>query len=78
MTTLQRPGPSAPADGPRGVDLLSRPALNMGTAFADDERSWLGLHGLARQRAVAPNFVWPPDIAERVVTALAHLTGTQA
>jgi malate dehydrogenase (oxaloacetate-decarboxylating) len=46
MTTLQRPGPSAPADGPRGVDLLDLPALNKGTAFTDDERSRLGLHGL--------------------------------
>jgi malate dehydrogenase (oxaloacetate-decarboxylating) len=46
MTTLQRPGPSAPADGPHGVDLLNRPALNKGTAFTEDERSRLGLHGL--------------------------------
>src|SRR6516165_7269262 len=46
MATLQRPGPSAPAGGPRGIDLLSRPALNKGTAFTEDERSRLGLHGL--------------------------------
>ena len=46
MTTLQRSGPSAPADGPRGVDLLNHPALNKGTAFTEDERSRLGLHGL--------------------------------
>ena len=46
MTTLQRPGPSTPADGPRGVDLLNRPVLNKGTAFTEDERSRLGLHGL--------------------------------
>jgi malate dehydrogenase (oxaloacetate-decarboxylating) len=46
MTTLQRPGPSTPADGPRGFDLLNRPALNKGTAFTDGERSRLGLHGL--------------------------------
>ncbi len=46
MTTLQRPGPSAPADGPRGVDLLNHPALNKGTAFTEGERSRLGLHGL--------------------------------
>lgn len=36
---------------------------------------WLGLHGLAHQRAVAPAFPWPPDIAERIIAALAHLTG---
>src|SRR5271157_5324574 len=46
MTTLQRPGPSAPADDPRGVDLLNHPALNKGTAFTEGERSRLGLHGL--------------------------------
>ena len=51
MTTLQRPGPSAPADGPRGVDLLNHPALNKGTAaFTEDERSELGLHGLLPPR----------------------------
>ncbi|MEU0955891.1 TetR/AcrR family transcriptional regulator [Streptomyces niveus] len=34
---------------------------------------WLGLHGLAHQRAVAESFPWPPDIADRIITALAHL-----
>ncbi|MDI5981031.1 TetR/AcrR family transcriptional regulator [Amycolatopsis magusensis] len=42
---------------------------------ADAVALWLGLHGLAHQRAVAPSFQWPEDIAERVITALAHLTG---
>jgi malate dehydrogenase (oxaloacetate-decarboxylating) len=46
MTTLQRPRASIPADGSRGVDLLNRPTLNKGTAFTEDERSRLGLHGL--------------------------------
>ena len=41
---------------------------------ADAVALWLGLHGLAHQRAVAPAFRWPPDIAERVITALAHFT----
>jgi AcrR family transcriptional regulator len=41
---------------------------------ADAVALWLGLHGLAHQRAVAPAFHWPPDIAERLITALAHLT----
>ncbi|MFD6275208.1 TetR/AcrR family transcriptional regulator [Streptomyces sp. NPDC060209] len=41
---------------------------------ADTVALWLGLHGLAHQRAVAPSFPWPPDIAERVITTLAHLT----
>lgn len=35
---------------------------------------WLGLHGLAHQRAVTVAFPWPPDIADRIITALAHLT----
>jgi len=41
---------------------------------ADAVALWLGLHGLAHQRAAAPSFPWPPDIAERVITTLAHFT----
>ncbi|WP_328459722.1 TetR/AcrR family transcriptional regulator [Streptomyces sp. NBC_00448] len=41
---------------------------------ADAVALWLGLHGLAHQRSASPSFPWPPDIAERVVTALAHFT----
>jgi AcrR family transcriptional regulator len=41
---------------------------------ADAVALWLGLHGLAHQQAIALNFPWPPDIAERIITALAHLT----
>jgi len=32
--------------GPVGTDLLNDPILNKGTAFTDEERSNLGLHGL--------------------------------
>ncbi|WP_030186769.1 TetR/AcrR family transcriptional regulator [Streptomyces sp. NRRL S-813] len=39
---------------------------------ADAVALWLGLHGLAHQRAVAPSFPWPPDIAERLISTLAH------
>ncbi len=46
MITLQRPRPSVADDSPRGVDLLNHPALNKGTAFTEDERTQLGLHGL--------------------------------
>ncbi|GAA4785606.1 TetR/AcrR family transcriptional regulator [Streptomyces ziwulingensis] len=42
---------------------------------ADAVALWLGLHGLAHQRVVAPSFPWPPDIADRVIGTLAHLTG---
>ncbi|MFJ2557744.1 MULTISPECIES: TetR/AcrR family transcriptional regulator [unclassified Streptomyces] len=34
---------------------------------------WVGLHGLAHQRAVADAFPWPRDIAGRIIAALAHL-----
>ncbi|MFI8456674.1 TetR/AcrR family transcriptional regulator [Kitasatospora sp. NPDC085464] len=34
---------------------------------------WLGLHGLAHQRAVTRAFPWPADIADRLVSGLAHL-----
>lgn len=40
---------------------------------ADTIALWLGLHGLAHQRAVTVAFPWPPDIAQRMITALAHL-----
>jgi AcrR family transcriptional regulator len=41
---------------------------------ADAVALWLGLHGLAHQRAVTRAFPWPEDIAERLIGALAHLT----
>src|SRR6476469_126112 len=34
---------------------------------------WLGLHGLAHQRASTVAFPWPPDIADHIITTLAHL-----
>jgi malate dehydrogenase (oxaloacetate-decarboxylating) len=37
---------TAQPDVPHGMDLLNRPRLNKGTAFTEDERSTLGLHGL--------------------------------
>jgi AcrR family transcriptional regulator len=43
---------------------------------ADAVALWLGLHGLAHQRAVIPGFPWPADITERLITSLAHLTST--
>jgi len=39
MTTQQR-------EVPRDTDLLNRQGLNKGTAFTEDERNRLGLHGL--------------------------------
>ena len=46
MLTLQKPRPLTHADDLRGVNLLNRPILNKGTAFTEDERDRLGLHGL--------------------------------
>ncbi|MEV7425688.1 TetR/AcrR family transcriptional regulator [Streptomyces sp. NPDC091212] len=40
---------------------------------ADTVALWLGLHGLAHQRTLAHAFPWPEDIADRIITALAHL-----
>ncbi|MEV4313846.1 TetR/AcrR family transcriptional regulator [Actinocrispum sp. NPDC049592] len=40
---------------------------------ADAIALWLGLHGLAHQRAVTRFQPWPADIAHRVTTALARL-----
>lgn len=37
---------------------------------------WLGLHGLAQQRTVSPEFPWPRDIQERVISLLAQLVDT--
>ncbi|WP_250032179.1 TetR/AcrR family transcriptional regulator [Paractinoplanes maris] len=34
---------------------------------------WLGLHGLAHQRTVTHQLPAPPDIDDRMITALAHL-----
>jgi len=41
---------------------------------ADAVALWVGLHGLAHQQSVTVSFPWPPDIVERLVVALAHLT----
>ncbi|WP_203836092.1 TetR/AcrR family transcriptional regulator [Winogradskya humida] len=42
--------------------------------LADAVALWLGLHGLAHQRAVSHAFPWPPAIVDRLVIPLAHLT----
>lgn len=38
------------SDQPRGVSVLNNPIVNRGTAFSEDERSLLGLHGLLPPR----------------------------
>ncbi|MEV4100757.1 TetR/AcrR family transcriptional regulator [Nonomuraea sp. NPDC049649] len=44
--------------------------------FSDAVALWLGLHGLAHQRAVIREFPWPEDIADRIIAALARLKNT--
>jgi AcrR family transcriptional regulator len=44
----------------------------------DSVALWLGLHGLAHQRAVTVSYPWPPDIANRIIGSLAHLTSSPA
>jgi len=46
MATQQQIKQSGWVYAHRGMDLLNRQGLNKGTAFTDDERSKLGLHGL--------------------------------
>lgn len=46
--------------------------------FADAVALWVGLHGLAHQRAVAPLFPWPEGMAERLIDPLARLLPPQA
>ncbi|MGP2438701.1 TetR/AcrR family transcriptional regulator [Streptomyces sp. JW3] len=42
-------------------------------ATADATALWVGLHGLAHQRVVAPSYPWPENITERVILPLARL-----
>jgi AcrR family transcriptional regulator len=46
--------------------------------FGDAVALWLGLHGLAHQRAVTSAFPWPTDIVDRIVVPLIHLTAPPA
>jgi malate dehydrogenase (oxaloacetate-decarboxylating) len=50
MTTPRQAGSSTVANIVRGVHILNHPALNKSTAFTEDERTALGLHGLVPPR----------------------------
>jgi AcrR family transcriptional regulator len=54
-------------------DCVSTGQATSTNLHADAVALWLGLHGLAHQRAVTVAFPWPPDIADRMITTLAHL-----
>ncbi|HXV12923.1 MAG TPA: NAD-dependent malic enzyme [Candidatus Krumholzibacteria bacterium] len=53
-----------PSDFPRGVDLLSDPLLNKGTAFTPEERDALGLRGLLPPR--------PADMNEQIARVMTN------
>lgn len=81
----------SPGVGPGELDALGRDAqasltevfrgcVEAGRSSSDDAAAdsialWLGLHGLAHQRAVAPRFPWPTDIGSRVIEPLLRLSG---
>ncbi len=51
MATQRQPlRNSVEPDLPRGMELLNHPGLNKGTAFTEEERNQLGLHGLLPPR----------------------------
>jgi len=54
-------------------DCVAAGASTSDDVAADAVALWLGLHGLAHQRAVTAAFPWPADIARRLVDSLAHL-----
>lgn len=56
-------------------DCVAAGASSSTDVAADSVALWVGLHGLAHQRAVSPSFPWPNDIADRIINALAHLNG---
>ena len=67
MATKQQKKQSGLPDVPCGMDLLDRPGLNKGTAFTEEERSKLGLHGLL-----------PPQVESLDEQVGARLRGLQA
>ncbi|WP_405164359.1 TetR/AcrR family transcriptional regulator [Nocardia sp. NBC_01499] len=55
-------------------DCVSAGQATSSDLWVDTVGLWLGLHGLAHQRAATVAFPWPPGIADRMITSLAHLT----
>ncbi|MGB7447886.1 MAG: TetR-like C-terminal domain-containing protein [Ornithinimicrobium sp.] len=56
------------------VDCISAGTSSSTNPHTDAIALWLGLHGLADQRAVIPHFPWPQDITGRTIALLAGLT----
>lgn len=71
-TTLGRQALQVITDALAGCVAAGRSTSN--DPGADAVALWLGLHGLAHQRAVAPAFPWPDGITDRLIEPLAHLT----
>ena len=55
------------------VDCISAGVSRSTDPDSDVIALWLGLHGLAHQRAAVPHFPWPEGIETRVVALLASL-----
>jgi AcrR family transcriptional regulator len=68
VTTLGTAALATIAAALRGAD--SAPAATTADPLTAATVLWVGLHGLAHQRLVAPGFPWPPDTEERLITAL--------
>jgi AcrR family transcriptional regulator len=58
------------------VDCVSAGTSRSADPHTDVIALWLGLHGLAHQRAVIPHFPWPQEIESRTVALLASLTSS--
>jgi hypothetical protein len=69
MATKQQITQSGLPDVPRGMDLLERPRLNKGTAFTEEERSKLGLHGLLPPQVESKSSVLTRLTSERTTTS---------
>jgi AcrR family transcriptional regulator len=59
------------------VDSLTA-CVTAGCCTSDDPEAdavalWVGLHGLAHQRAASSTFPWPADITRRITVPLSHL-----
>ncbi|MFJ6855622.1 TetR-like C-terminal domain-containing protein [Streptomyces sp. NPDC091271] len=54
------------------ADCVTAGCSTSAAPYADAVALWLGLHGLAHQRAVSHAFPWPADFVRRCVAPLSH------
>jgi AcrR family transcriptional regulator len=58
------------------TDCVRDGQLTSSSPTADAIALWIGLHGLAHQRAVTPDFPWPEDITDRLINPLTQTVGS--